>query len=255
MTTGRTAPTPDVRQPDEAAPERAGYMWGRRRSAAASSLGRTQGQPDEAGPDRGGEWEGRRLEAAPASSIVQLCAFRVGDEEYVIDLRRIREILQPLPITPVPRAPDSFEGVMHLRGEVIPVVDVRKRLGLVGVRSRPKVLVVNVAGRVLGLMVDAVSEVVRIPRSAIGPPPLLGAAGPRLFLGVCGSREVSSSSARSAAARPAPQRLRFLLNVKALLESASPAVAEAARRPLVAEGDTRKVAAERDRSESRSSGT
>jgi chemotaxis signal transduction protein len=156
---------------------------------------------------------------------------------------------------------------MNLRGEVIPVLDVRKRLGLVGARSRPKVLVVNVAGRVLGLMVDAVSEVVRIPRSAIGPPPLLGAAGPRLFLGVCGSGGVSSSSpssSRSAAARPAPQRLRFLLNVKALLEPASPAAAEAARRPLVAaEGDTpgvaaeatRGVAAEATRDESRRSAT
>jgi chemotaxis signal transduction protein len=138
---------------------------------------------------------------------------------------------------------------MNLRGEVIPVLDVRKRLGLVGARSRPKVLVVNVAGRVLGLLVDAVSEVVRIPRSAIGPPPLLGAAGPRLFLGVCGSGGVSSSSSsRSAAARPSPQRLRFLLNVKALLEPANPAAAEAARRPLVAaEGDTRGVAAEATR--------
>ncbi len=225
MTTGRTLPPPDERQPDEAAAEREG------------------------------EW-GRRLEgAAPPSSIVQLCAFRVGDQEYVIDLRRIREILQPLPITPVPRAPDSFEGVMNLRGEVVPVVDVRKRLGLAGLRSRPKVLVVNVAGRVLGLMVDAVSEVVRIPRSAIGPPPLLGAAGSRLFLGVCGSRELCSPSAASqtAAARPAAQRLRLLINVKALLEPVIPTAAEAVRRSLVAaEGDARGVAAERDMSQSQS---
>ena len=144
---------------------------------------------------------------------------------------------------------------MNVRGEVIPVVDVRKRLGLVGVRSRPKVLVVNVAGRVLGLMVDAVAEVVRIPRSAIGPPPLLGAAGPRLFLGVCGTSDLSSASAsasRPATARPAQRRLRFLLNVKALLEPASPAAAAAARRPPVAaESDTRELAAEGDTSKSR----
>ncbi len=228
MTTGRTSPPPG--------------LW----------------QPYEAAPERGGDWEGRRLQAAPPSQIVQLCAFRVGDEEYVIDLRRIREILQPLPITPVPRAPDSFEGVMSLRGEVIPVVDVRKRLGVVGVRSRPKVLVVNVAGRVLGLMVDAVSEVVRIPRSAIGPPPALGAAGSRLFLGVCGGRELCSpsSASRVATARPAAQRLRLLINVKALLEPASPTAAETVRRPLVAaEGDTRGVAAETARDESRRSAT
>lgn len=159
----------------------------------------------------------------PVDHLVELCAFRVGSEEYVIDLRRIREILQPLPVTPIPRSPEFLEGVMNLRGEAIPVVDVRKRLGTPAASARPKVLVVNVAGRLLGLLVDAVSEVVRIPRSAIGPPPLLAAAGPRLFLGVCGARD------RHAGAPPggAPERLRLLLNVKALLEPAAPAAAAA----------------------------
>jgi purine-binding chemotaxis protein CheW len=170
----------------------------------------------------------------PPSPNIELCAFRVGDEEYAIDLRRIREILQPLPITPVPRAPEYVDGVMNLRGEVIPVVDVRKRLGLTPrAGGRAKVLVVTVAGRVLGLVVDAVSEVVRLPRSAIGPPPpLLAETGPRLFLGVCGAREVRSTpGARHAPAQAgrAPPRLRLLLNVKALLEPATPAAASAAR--------------------------
>lgn len=161
--------------------------------------------------------------ASAADPIIELCAFRVGDEEYAIDLRRIREILQPLPITPVPHASERVEGVMSLRGEVIPVVDVRKCLGAaVRPGARAKVLVVNVAGRVLALVVDAVAEVVRIPRSAIGPPPpLLRGTGPRLFLGAC-----RACDARTAAARPgAPRlhgradgpRLRLLLNVKALL--------------------------------------
>lgn len=154
---------------------------------------------------------------AHAAEIVELCAFRVGTEEYVIDLRRIREILQPLPITPIPRAPQFLEGVMSLRGEAIPVVDVRKRLG-VSSAPRPKVLVVNVAGRLLGLLVDAVAEVVRIPRSAIGPPPLAASAGPRLFLGVCGARERHGLPSAADAAR-----LRLLLNVKALLEPDPPA--------------------------------
>ncbi len=147
----------------------------------------------------------------------------------MIDLRRIREILQPLPVTPVPRAPEFLAGIMNLRGDVIPVVDVRKRLGAPGASARSKVLVVNVAGRLLGLVVDAVAEVVRIPRSQIGPPPLLAAAGPRLFLGVCGSRE------RSGGQGAACQRLRLLLNVKALLDPATPEAAEAARR--LAPGD------------------
>jgi purine-binding chemotaxis protein CheW len=164
-----------------------------------------------------------------ADALVELCAFRVGDEEYAIDLRRLREILQPLPITRVPRAPEFIEGVMNLRGEVIPVIDVRKRLGLVPrPGGRSKVLVVNIAGRALGMIVDAVSEVVRIPRSAIGPPPpLLAASGSKLFLGVCGAREPRAGW--SSAGRAGPQRLRLLLNVKALLEPSAPEQAAASR--------------------------
>jgi purine-binding chemotaxis protein CheW len=167
-----------------------------------------------------------RLPSAPQrDAIVELCAFRVGDEEYVIDLRRIREIVQPLPIVPVPRAPEFVDGVVNLRGEVLPVVDVRKRLGLTPrPGGRPKVLVVDVAGRILGLVVDGVTEVVRLPRSDIGPPPaLVAAAGPRLFLGVCGA------GGERRPPKGAPQRLRLLLNVKALFEPATPSAAAAVR--------------------------
>lgn len=169
--------------------------------------------------------------------VVELCAFRVGDEEYVIDIRRIREIVQPLPVTQVPRAPEWMEGVANLRGEVIPVLDVRRRLGLPPrTPSRTtKFLVVHVAGRVLALVVDGVSEVVRIPRSAIGPPPA-GSGDLRLFLGVCGARAAAAARAPQPArakvardvvpardagparASAAPHRLRLLLNVKALLD-------------------------------------
>jgi purine-binding chemotaxis protein CheW len=168
---------------------------------------------------------GARPKAAPDDPIVELCAFRVGDEEYVLDLRRVREILHPTPITAVPRAPEGIEGVMNLRGHVIPVIDVRKRLGVVPAeRRRAKVLVVHVAGRVIGLIVDSVVEVVRTTRSAIGPPPIL-AAGKRLFLGVCGAREGRVPG------RPGSRgsKLRLLLNVKMLLEPDTPASAAASR--------------------------
>jgi len=170
-------------------------------------------------------------EPGRADPIIELCIFRVGDEEYAIDLRRMREILQPLPITPVPRGPAFMEGVVNLRGEVIPVVDVRKRLGLAGPAGpRPKVLVVNVAGRVLGLVVDGVSGVIRLARSAIGPPPpLLAASGSRLFLGVCGAAEGRPGTGVRGGKGPASPRLRLLLNVKALLEADSPERARALR--------------------------
>jgi len=175
-----------------------------------------------------------------ADPVVELCAFRVGGEEYVIDLRRIREILHLPPITPVPHAPGPFEGVVSLRGEIVPVIDLRRRLRGAGAPerspeeggrppaaprpgARPKVMVVNVGGRVFGLLVDAVREVVRIRRSQIGPPPLLEATGPHLFLGVCGGREARpGSSPRQAPPPPGRGQLRLLLNVKALFAPTAP---------------------------------
>ena len=120
--------------------------------------------------------------------VVQLCAFAAGGEEYLIDLRRVREIVPPVPITSVPGAPEFVEGVIHLRGAVIPVVDVRRRLGVAprlhGRQAR--FLLVEVARQLLALVVDEVVEVVRVPRSELEPTAgLSGAAGPRLFLGVC----------------------------------------------------------------------
>jgi purine-binding chemotaxis protein CheW len=168
--------------------------------------------------------------SAAEGAPCELCAFRVADEEYAIDLRRIREILPAPALTRVPHAPPGIDGVMELRGEVVPVVDVRSRLGLPpGGEARCKVLVVNVAGRVLALRVDAVLEVLRLPRSALGPPPpLLAPDGARLFLGVCGTREARPGARAAPAA--AASRLRLLLNVKALLAADAPAAAAARRR-------------------------
>jgi len=161
--------------------------------------------------------------AGPSEALAQLCTFRIGDEDYGIDIMRVREIIHPLPITPVPRAPAFIEGVVRLRGEVIPVLDVRKRLGVV-VRPqtrRSRFLIVNVAGRRIGLVVDEVCEVLRLPRSDIRPAPGLGEPGtPRFFLGVCGGD--------AAAGRGGP-RLRLLLNVKALLDRSVPGEVDAAR--------------------------
>jgi purine-binding chemotaxis protein CheW len=160
-------------------------------------------------------------------AVVQLCTFRIGGEDYAIDIMRVREIIRPLPITPVPRAPAFVEGVVRLRGEVIPVLDVRKRLGVaqapLGRKSR--FLLVNVARRRIGLVVDEVCEVLRLPRSDIrAAPPLGDADAPRFFLGVCGGEGVPAAGRRGG-----PARLRLLLDVKALLDPATPGEAQAAR--------------------------
>jgi len=167
--------------------------------------------------------------AAPADPLVQLCTFRVGGEDYAVDVMRVREIITPLPITPVPRAPPFVEGVVRLRGEVVPIVDVRRRFGLpAGAAGRKtRFVIVRVAERRLGLVVDEVCEVMRLPRSEIRPAPrLVGQGGPRFFLGVCGGEGSAAASGRRAGGAA---RLRLLLNVHALLEPATPGEAEAAR--------------------------
>jgi purine-binding chemotaxis protein CheW len=177
-------------------------------------------------------------EPVPADEpLVQLCTFRIGGEDYAVDIMRVREIIRPLPITPVPRAPASVEGVARLRGEVIPVLDVRKRLGLAATAPTrtTRFLVVNVARRRIGLVVDEVCEVIRIPRGEIRPAPPLGDdRGPRFFLGVCGGEGAPARGRRGG-----PGRLRLLLNVKALLDPAVDGEPDAARAQAAASKDAR----------------
>jgi purine-binding chemotaxis protein CheW len=168
------------------------------------------------------------LSAPAATALVQLCTFRVGGEDYALDLMRVREIIAPLPITPVPRAPAFLEGVVRLRGHVVPVVDVRRRFGLPAVppTRRTKFLIVNVGGRRVALVVDEVCEVLRLPRSEVRPAPALAALdAPRFFLGVCGGAGAAQPGRRGGD----PGRLRLLLNVRALLEPVHPGELEAAR--------------------------
>ncbi|MBW1810899.1 MAG: chemotaxis protein CheW [Deltaproteobacteria bacterium] len=127
-------------------------------------------------------------EGQTESRIVQMAAFSVGTEEYVVDIMRIKEIINPLKITPVPSAAALIEGVINLRGVIIPIVDMRKRF-MVPEESwngNPKYIIVVVAGKIVGIVVDEVLEVVRIPRSIIKPSPQLFVdKEPGMFLGVC----------------------------------------------------------------------
>ena len=150
------------------------------------------------------------MEVASNSSpeeITQLTAFKVGDEEYVVDILRIREIIRPLPVTPVRRGPRFVEGVISLRGSVIPVVDMRRRFGLPPLESdssKRRVIILVIDGRVLGLIVDAVTEVVRVPKTSIRPAPgFLDADRAPYFMGVCHHK----------------QRILILLNVRNVVES------------------------------------
>lgn len=99
--------------------------------------------------------------------------FRLAGEDYAIAISRVVEIVGILPVTEVPDMPSYVRGVMNLRGQVIPAIDVRLRFGLEGREYDPRtcVIVVSVEGTTAGLIVDSVSEVTTILPKAISPPP------------------------------------------------------------------------------------
>ncbi len=120
---------------------------------------------------------GRHAGAEEAGEqFLQFVTCRVDREEFAVDILSVQEINRMVDITRVPKAPAFVEGVINLRGRIIPVLDMRRRFGLPGAArtARSRIVVVNVQGRVVGLIVDSVSEVLRIPKSAIEPPPALG---------------------------------------------------------------------------------
>jgi purine-binding chemotaxis protein CheW len=104
---------------------------------------------------------------------IQVVGFRVGRENFGVPIELVHEIVRIMEITSVPDSPDFIEGVINLRGKIIPVIDLRKRFGEKTIISSKKnrILVAEVIGRIVGLVVDAASEVVKIPPADIEPPP------------------------------------------------------------------------------------
>jgi purine-binding chemotaxis protein CheW len=118
---------------------------------------------------------------------IQLACFRVGSELYALDILRIREIIRPQKLTPIPKAPSFIEGVINLRGAVIPVADLRKRFDQpIGTETRKnRIVVCSLSGRIIGLMVDEVTEVRRFGRNEIAAAPqFIDGPEANYFLGV-----------------------------------------------------------------------
>jgi purine-binding chemotaxis protein CheW len=109
----------------------------------------------------------------------QLVGFRIGEETYGVQIGAVREIVRVPEITTVPNAPEMIEGVINLRGKIIPVMDLRKRFGSSSIQSDKKnrILVVDLENRLLGLIVSSASEVLKIPPSEIEPPGAVFAEG------------------------------------------------------------------------------
>lgn len=117
-------------------------------------------------------------QASADANILQLVSFEIGAEEYAIPILAVQEINRIMPITRVPHAPASVEGVINLRGRIIPVIDMRKRFGLEPAADQgdARIIVVEVGAesRVIGFTVDRVHEVLRLDASIVDPAPTAG---------------------------------------------------------------------------------
>lgn len=110
---------------------------------------------------------------ARSDDILQLVTFNLGEEEFGVDILNVKEIIRMMEITKVPKSPEFVDGVINLRGHVIPIIDLRKRFSMV-TREHDKntrISVVELGDSVVGFVVDSVHEVLRIPSGTVEPPP------------------------------------------------------------------------------------
>jgi len=124
---------------------------------------------------------------------ISLACFRLGEDLYAVDIMRIREIIRPMKLAHLPKAPAFVEGVINLRSNVIPVVDLRKRFDIPsrdGIEGN-KLLIMSVSRKSVGLVVDDVTEIVTVPIREIKPPPMvIKGVGAEYLIGVCLVKDV-----------------------------------------------------------------
>ncbi|NWG53519.1 MAG: chemotaxis protein CheW [Hydrogenophilaceae bacterium] len=103
----------------------------------------------------------------------ELISFKIEDQEFCLDIMAVREIRGWTHATPLPHSPPYVRGVINLRGAVLPIIDLKARLGLGAAETNPRsvIIVVHVGGRLIGLLVDAVSEILATTKETIQPTP------------------------------------------------------------------------------------
>lgn len=129
----------------------------------------------------------RQRNAGDGIGSMQLVSFRLAQEEYGIEITKVQEIILMGEITRVPQTPDYIKGLINLRNTVIPIVDLRLRFGLdqEPAGDETRIMVVNVQGKTIGIIVDAVSEVLRIsPEQIAAPPPTVAGLGREYLTGL-----------------------------------------------------------------------
>ena len=128
-------------------------------------------------------------DSAKRDELIQLVSFMLADEEYGVEVLKVREIIRMPIITKMPNVPLHIEGIINLRGKVIPIISMRRRFSLMESEndSQTRIIIMDVYGSLTGFVVDAVSEVIRIHSSEIQPPPsmvLSGGIGQEFITGV-----------------------------------------------------------------------
>lgn len=120
-----------------------------------------------------------KVGAEAKNELIQLVSFSLDNEEFGVEVLRVREIIRMIPITHMPNAPYHVEGIINLRGKVIPVVSMRKKFNMMELEenSHTRIIVMDVNGALMGFIVDSVSEVLRVAASEIQPPPQVVSSG------------------------------------------------------------------------------
>ncbi|MCC2971443.1 chemotaxis protein CheW [Massilia sp. IC2-476] len=139
-------------------------------------------------------------------TTLEALAFTLGQEEYGVDILKVQEIRGQDPVTRIANAPEFVKGVVNLRGVIVPIIDLRMRFGMpVPAKGAADVVIVlNIANRVIGMMVDGVSDVVRLGSDDIRPAPQMGSAFETDFLLGLGTID---------------ERMLILLDIERLLSS------------------------------------
>ena len=115
---------------------------------------------------------------------LELIAFRIGRQEFCVDIMAVREIRGWTQVTPLPRSPSYVCGVINLRGAVLPILNLAARLGLPAteISARHVIIVVQIGVKVIGLLVDAVSDILTVGEATVQPPPDMASAKARSFV-------------------------------------------------------------------------
>ena len=120
-------------------------------------------------------------------SSMQIVSFCLGDEEYGIQIGAVREIILMGDLTELPQTPPYLKGLINLRSTVIPIVDLKRRFGMPEspATDETRIIVVSVGGKTIGLIVDSVSEVLRLSQASVSPPPpTIAGLGPDYLVGL-----------------------------------------------------------------------